>query len=176
MKREWFLVFLLFCFGCASQEVPLLSGFTQEGTPVCLADRGDIPAIVQKFYKTRDLTTEEGKIDYLLERLRSSKLVFFRNRVEYNGASAAEFLRWKLDRFRARYHMKIETAQDFVSQIASGSKTSGQPYAVVLSDGSRHNLQYVLQNELNALESCLKQYPAEGKEKQSGSDSPPGTA
>lgn len=158
MKRTYFFIFLLFCLGCASeQSVPLLSGHAKEGAPVCLADQSAIPAIVKKFYATRDLTTEEGKIDYLLERLRDSKLTFIRNRVEYKGSEAAEFLRWKLNRLRTRYHMKIETAQDFIVKITSGSRVSGEPYVIVLSDGSRHNLENVLQNELNLLESCLKQ-------------------
>jgi len=158
MKRTHLLIFLLFCLGCASeQSAPLLSGYTREKAPVCLADQSGIPLAVKKFYATRDLTTEEGKIDYLLQRVRDSKLTFVRNRVEYSGSGAAEFLRWKLDRFKTRYHMKIETAQDFITQVASGSRTSGEPYAVVLNDGSRHNLENVLQNELNALESCLKQ-------------------
>ena len=166
MKQTWLLAFFLLCVGCASKQVPLLSGFTSEGAPVCLTGQAGIPEAVQKFYLVRDLTAEETKIDYLLERLRTSNLTLIRNRVEYTGTEAAQFLRWKLDRFRTRHHMKIETAQDFISQITSGSKMSGEPYAVVLTDGSRHNLQYILQNELDALESCLKQTSSKSEEEQ----------
>lgn len=157
----WFFLFVTLCFGCASMNpsVALLSGVTEEGAPICLDDRTGIPAFVEKFYARRDLTTEEGKIDYLLERLRHSQLVFMRNRVEYTGPQSAGFLRWKLDRWKTRHYAKINTAQEFVDRIAGGSKVSGQPYAVVLKDGSRHDLKSVLQNELDALESCLKQFP-----------------
>ena len=158
-RKTLFIIFLLAsCFGCASQGTPLLEGVTLQGNPVCLANPEGIPDIVRKFFATRDLTTEEGKIDYLLERVRKSDFIFIRNKVEHDGRSAAEFLRWKMGRMERRYHVKIKTAQDFISQVASGSRMSGQPYAVVLSDGTRHNLQNILQNELNALEFCLKQY------------------
>jgi len=152
------LILILFCLGCASKQTPLLDGVNLEGAPLCLGEQAGIPAIVQKFYTSRDLTTEEGKIDYLLERIRTSDLIFVRNKVEYSGPQAAEFLRWKMGRMEKRYHIKINTAQDFVSQVSSGSKMSGQPYSVTLNDGSYHNLQHILQNELAALEACLKQY------------------
>ncbi|MBI4372504.1 MAG: DUF5329 family protein [Candidatus Omnitrophica bacterium] len=165
MKGKWrsLWILVLFFHGCVAQThqqepVALLHGVSEEGTPICLANPSGIPSIVQKFFATRDLTTEEGKIDYLLERLRSSRLTFYRNKVEYTGQSAAEFLRWKMNRWKSRYHTKIDMAQDFVVKIASSSKMSGQPYVVVLSDGSRHPLQSVLQNELDALEACLKEY------------------
>ena len=158
MKCRIFLLFLVLFVGCASEPVVLLNGRTAAGDLVCLDDQSEIPAIVQKFYATRDLTTEEGKIDYLIERVINSKLTFIRNRVEYTGPSAAGFLRWKLGRMEKRHNVVIKTAQDFVSQVVSGSRMSGEPYEVVLSDGSRHNLQYVLQNELDQLEACLKQY------------------
>ena len=119
-----------------------------------------IPDLVRRFFETRDLTTEEGKIDYLLDRIRKSDLTFVRNKVEYNGREATDFLRLKTNRLEHRNHIKIRTAQDFISQVASGSRMSGQPYAVVLKDRTRHNLQNVLQNELNALEFCLKQESA----------------
>jgi len=137
----------------------MLSGVSKEGAPICLDERTGIPAFVEQFYARRDLTTEEGKIDYLLERLRNSQLLFVRNRVEYTGPQSSGFLRWKLDRWRARHHIKIDTAQEFVNQIAGGSKTSGEPYIVILKDGGHHNLRDVLQNELDALETCLKQFP-----------------
>jgi hypothetical protein len=113
---------------------------------------------------TRDLTTEEGKIDYLLERIRGSKLIFVRNKVEYVGPAAASFLHWKLDRWRSRHYAKITTAQEFVNLITRGSKVSGEPYSAILKDGTRHDLQNVLQNELDALEACLKQLPPNSPE------------
>ena len=168
----WILLFVSLCFGCASKNpsVALLSGVTEEGAPICLDDRTGIPAFVEKFYARRDLTTEEGKIDYLLERLRHSRLVFVRNRVEYTGPASASFLRWKLDRWRIKHRMKIETAQGFVDFITAGSRMSGEPYAVILKDGGRYDLKKVLQNELDALESCLKQFPPPAPQLASGGE------
>ena len=126
MKREFTAFLLLVFLGCASQATPLLQGLSAEGIPLCLNDRSATPSFVEKFFQVRDLTTEEGKIDYLFERIRNSKLIFIRNKVEYNGSSASEFLRWKLDRTKQRYHVEIKTAQDFISSVATSSKTSGQ--------------------------------------------------
>lgn len=163
----WVVSLLLaVCFGCASRpgKTPLLEGSTLQGNPVCLENPEGIPDVVRKFFATRDLTTEEGKIDYLLERIRKSDLVFIRNDVEYDGKSSSQFLRWKFGRLKRRYKFKIETAKDFVEQVTSGSRTSGEPYTVILKDGSQHNLQSILQNELNVLEFCLRQYAPKAEE------------
>lgn len=163
-RRLLFIVLIASLYGCAQQRPTLLSGQTLEGAPICLDNQDNIPAIVKKFFNTRDLTTEEGKIDYLMERIQNSKLTFIRNKVEYDSASAASFMRWKLNRWQKK-GMKITTAQDFVSFVSSGSAMSGQPYAVILQDGTRHNLQSILQNELIALEFCLKQYSVQNEAK-----------
>lgn len=158
---RWPFLFMLFCLSaCASQGSTLLTGRTVAGEPICLDNRDSIPAVVRKFFNTRDLTTEEGKIDYLIDRIRNSHLRFIRNRIEYDSDSAGKFIRWKLDRLRSK-GSKIETAQDFVSVVTSGSRMSGQPYTIILQGGNRYHLQLILQNELDALEYCLKQYPTE---------------
>ncbi|GEM_PF-3368857 len=173
MKTKFLIIefsMIMLLYGCASNPPALLNGRSLEGAPICLDNREKIPAIVRKFFNTRDLTTEEGKIDYLIERVRNSKLVFTRNKVEYDGASAATFLRWKLNRWQTK-GAKIDTAQKFISVITSGSTTTGQPYTVILQDGSRQNLQNVLQNELDLLEYCLKQYPTKEEVKKTGNTS-----
>lgn len=158
MKFKLFLFLVLFFWlGCASQPVVLLNGYTGSGNLVCLDDQANIPEFVQKFYETRDLTTEEGKIDYLIERVKRSKMTFIRNRVEYTGPQSASFLRWKLGRMEKRHRVKVETARDFVAEVASGSRVSGEPYVVVLPDGTHHNFQSLLENELVQLETCLRQ-------------------
>ena len=145
--------------GCASAApTPLLSGYSKGSEPICLGGASEIPFFVEKFYATRDLTTEEGKIDYLIERVRTANVTFIRNGEIFDGTHAAEFLRWKLDRLRARQHIQINTAQDFVSKVAVGSRMSGKPYVVVLGDGSRYSMQQILQNELDQLEACLKSF------------------
>lgn len=158
----WALVPVLCLWGCASSApTPLLSGYSKGDEPICLGVRSEISSFVEKFYATRDLTTEEGKIDYLIERVRSADVVFIRNGEEFKGSHAAEFLRWKLNRLRSRQRLLIETAGDFVSKVAVGSRMSGKPYVVVLSDGSRYSMQQILQNELDQLEQCLRAFAPE---------------
>jgi len=148
---------LVLCAGCAAHgPTALFSGYSAENTAVCFTKPAEIPSIVERFYASRDLTTESGKIDYLIERVRSANVTFVRNSEKFKGDHAADFLRWKLNRLRTRYGVKVETAQDFVSKIASGSRKSGKPYVVVLSDRSRYSLGQILQNELNQLELCLQ--------------------
>src|SRR3990167_7997111 len=111
MNGRWLVFLVLFCVGCASEPVVLLQDVTGAGEKVCLADRASIPSIVDQFYATRDLTTEEGKIDYLIERVKTSDLTFVRNKVVYTGPQAAAFLRWKLGRMEKRHKIKVTTAQ-----------------------------------------------------------------
>ncbi|MCH7689113.1 MAG: DUF5329 family protein [Planctomycetes bacterium] len=111
---------------------------------------------MERFNTIRDLNTEDAKIDYLINRFRQSDAVFIRNDVEYGGRAAAKFLRWKLDRLRTRYGFEIDTAEDFIDDIASMSRVSGDSYLLVLSDGSRHYVRNVLHNELTELNSCLR--------------------
>lgn len=148
-----FNIFLGICLSASSFS----RGMTNQSTPAYLSDKARILSAIQKFYATRDLTTEEGKIDYLLERIRNSKLAFIRNGMQTSGSDAAAFMRWKIGWYENRYHVKIKTAQDFVSLVTSGSKKTGKPYTIILGDGSRHNAQIIIQSELDALESCLKQ-------------------
>ena len=148
------IVILSFFFGCVA-EAKLMNGSDENGTAVYLSEPSDIPKAIKKFQLNRDLTTEEGKIDYILFRLRSSNLRFIRNGEETNGDNAAQFMRWKMGWYKDHHHTKIKTLQDFVSKVAKGSEKTGQPYVLILPDGSRHNAQYVLQNEANKLEELL---------------------
>ena len=157
MRSEVFFLFFLLCAGCASAPPPpLLSGTPSENMVLCFSNSSEIPSIVEKFLVSRDLATEESKIDYLLNRVRDAHVVFVRNREKYTSQSASEFLRWKLDRLRGAHHMQINTAQDFVTQVSAGSRVSGEPYLVIFRDGSRYPLREILQNELDQLELCLK--------------------
>lgn len=146
-----------FVFGCASQEV-VLRGRTSGGGRVYFSAPEEIPAVIERYYGIRDLTTEEGKIDYLINRVQSSHYVFVRNRVKYNAYAAAKFLRWKLERLKAQHHVEISTARDFIARVSTGSKMSGKPYLLEFDDGTCHYLSDILTNELEALESHLERY------------------
>ena len=156
LKRS--LVFLLVALtSCANPNAgPLLSGTSSLGLPVCFEDPSKIPTFFASYYATRDLTTEEGKIDYLIERVRSSNRTYIRNGVETGSDVAARFLRWKLNRLRTYHKMTIETAEDFVHMVTSGSRMTGTPYAVIIPEaGGKFNFEDVLQNELNVLNACI---------------------
>jgi hypothetical protein len=170
MKRVFVLLLFIPLLSCASpqKKTVLLDGLTTSGAPVCFEPTEEIPTFFDQYYTTRDLSTEEGKIDYLLERISGSGLVFIRNDVEFGSYAAAQFLRWKVDRLRVKYDIHINTAEEFVSGIASGSRASGKPYVVIIPDaGGSHNLQFVLQNELDVLQSCLEDQAAIEKAQES---------
>ena len=118
----------------------------------------EILLVVERYYGVRDLTTDEGKIDYLIGRVQSSNLIFIRNRVKYNAYASANFLRWKFQRLKQKHHVEIKTAREFIKRVSTSSKMSGKPYVVVLGDGTSHYLSDILKNELDALEFHLKRY------------------
>ena len=142
--------------------VGLLSGFVfipvlkadsdPQATAVCLTNCKEIPSIIEKYMLTHDIITEEDEIDFLFYRIRSSQIRFIRNGEEFDGAAAAQFLRWKMERYQQKHDDPIKTDEDFVVKILSGSKMSGKPYEVVMQDGQKFNLQRIMFNELNCLE------------------------
>lgn len=77
--------------------------------------------------------SERARIEALLKAIETSGLKFVRNGKEYDGAAAARHLRRKWNAAGSR----IETAEQFIEHIASGSSTSGKPYEMVLADGTR---------------------------------------
>jgi len=102
---------------------------------------------------TYDITTKEGKIDYLLTRLQTTSYGVKRNGAHYTPPQAAEFLRWKM--YRPRWIKKVGSARDFVDVICAGSITSGKPYTVILPSGEEINLQIIFQNEFKILDNYL---------------------
>ena len=94
-------------------------------------------------------------------RVGQSGLTFTRNGVEFRSTATGQFLRWKLNRFRKVHNIDVQTVEEFILKVASGSRTSGRPYAVEIPDvGGHHNLEYVLRNELEVLKSCLEDVAA----------------
>lgn len=146
---------LLLFFSAHAAEAKLLSGLSAEGKPVFLSEPSQIPRAIKKFEITRDLVTEEGKIDYILSWIRSAQLKFVRNGIETEGNAAVQFLRWKIGWYENKYNTKIKTLHDFISQVAKGSEKTGKPYVLIFSDGTQHNLQSILQNEEKKLEELL---------------------
>jgi N-methylhydantoinase B/oxoprolinase/acetone carboxylase alpha subunit len=76
--------------------------------------------------------TEKERIEALIEHVKGiDGAKFIRNGKEYDGGSAARFLRYKWDDLSAQ----VKTAADFIDKIASYSATSGQVYMIRFKDG-----------------------------------------
>ncbi|MBN1688517.1 MAG: DUF5329 family protein [Candidatus Omnitrophica bacterium] len=109
---------------------------------------------MDQFLKRHTRFTEQDKIDYLLSSTRISGAKFVRNGNQYDGSSAAKFLRWKMLHKQYR-NSPIRTADDFVNRVAVRSNKTGRPYEIILPDGRREKTVDVFRSELEALEKAL---------------------
>ena len=75
--------------------------------------------------------------------------------METDSVAAAKFIRWKIGWYEDHYHTKITTLNDFISHVTKGSEKTGKPYTLLFPDGSRHNVQFILQNEADKLKESL---------------------
>jgi len=91
-----------------------------------------------------DNWSEQEKISYLLDTIGTSKLIFVRNGAEYPGQEAKAHLQMKLDAAGSA----IQTADDFINNIASHSSMTGQPYYVEFPDGSKIEAETWLRGKL----------------------------
>ena len=96
---------------------------------------------------------EQARIDYLLERVSKSPYNFLRNGSRYTGKQAESHFRWKYFFNRGR----VKRAEDFIDQVATRSKRSGQPYWVDLPDKRRFSLRVLLMRELNSFDQALEE-------------------
>ena len=70
---------------------------------------------------------EETRVENLLTAVgKQEQLIFIRNGSEHNAAEAESHLRLKLSKTKKR----LDTAEQFVDKVASGSSISGKPYQV----------------------------------------------
>lgn len=101
-----------------------------------------------KEYKTL-VPGEKARISYLLWRMEYSNLHFWRNGSTYAGRDGAGWLRWKMRKF----YPDVKTVGEFISQVASRSERSRQPYRVSCAQyNDFHDLSSVLTFELLALD------------------------
>ena len=92
--------------------------------------------------------TEQQKIEYLLNAIGSSDVVFIRNGQEYTPAQAKEHLRMKLGKAGA----SIRTADEFITLLASKSSFTGKPYLIRPSDGKTIESEKWLREKLAHME------------------------
>jgi hypothetical protein len=98
--------------------------------------------------ETAGTLTEPQKIDRLIEIVAAQQNArFIRNGNAYTPAEAAEHLRTKLTAAGER----IQTAEDFIEQVASGSSLSGQEYQIRMGDGRTVTSREFLLQELEKL-------------------------
>jgi hypothetical protein len=75
---------------------------------------------------------EKKKIEFLISSIENLKeAVFIRNGSEYDGKTAANHLRVKLEKAGGR----VQTADDFIKLCASRSVITGKPYLIRFTDG-----------------------------------------
>ena len=93
--------------------------------------------------------TEAAKIQALIASVEHLPgAVFIRNGSEYDGKKAADHMRAKL-----KYAGdKIQTAEEFIDELASKSSMSGKPYQIRLPDGRTVNSADYFHAELRKLE------------------------
>ena len=94
-----------------------------------------------------DNQSEHAKIDYLLQSVASSHLVFVRNGKDYSGEEAKDHLENKLNFVGKR----VRTADEFIIYVASGSSITGAPYYVRFPNGKKEEAAVWLRSKLAAI-------------------------
>ena len=90
--------------------------------------------------------TLDQTIDYLLQYVANSKVVFIRNGSEHTPAEAVDHIKAKYAHFKG----EIKTPEDFIRLSASKSLLSGKPYLVRESNGKEMRLDTWLNEALKA--------------------------
>jgi len=155
LKQIMFVLIAPILLASCATSAPLGIGYDSLGQPIYLSSPNELQETLKKWVDPDSSywQSDEAKIKYLVKRVRITKLRLMRNDIRYRGPQGARFLKYK--RTHPRWSYQIENAQDFVSVICRGSSTSGRPYEIIFPDGSHHNFQPIMQNELNQLEAYL---------------------
>lgn len=149
MKRNlWMFATLFGTFliaGCVSAP---LKGITPDGQKVYLGTTDIQGTDLYKTYAAGD-RSEADKLVYLMGRIRRSQgLTFHHDGNWYDPPEAYRGSMWML---RKEFE-KGETARHFIDTHVARERGSGDPHLVKFPDGSIHIGYYVLQNELELLE------------------------
>ena len=92
---------------------------------------------------------ERARIDRLIRYVQTRKDVrFIRNSRDYSSEEAADFLRKKLDKMGEH----VNSAREFIDQIASKSSTSGEAYAIRYANGRTEPAAKFLGDELRRMD------------------------
>ena len=99
--------------------------------------------------------SDEDKINFVLNKIETSKVVFLRNGSEHSASDAADHLRRKMNNAKKKFwffgpERKI-TYKEFVEKIATKSSMSGKKYKVKLPNGRIISVeQWIKNNTINA--------------------------
>ncbi len=92
---------------------------------------------------------EQARIERLIRVIENHPTAqFVRNGKAYSATEAGRFLRGKL----AKMGEHVNTAQDFIEQIASRSSTTGQAYQIRLEVGRTVSAESFLADELKRMD------------------------
>jgi len=87
-----------------------------------------------------EASIEEQKIQFLLDSVEKSEVIFIRNAKEHTAAEARKHLENKMNYARRAFWLfgpKVDiTVENFITKIASSSSTSKKEYQVKLKDGT----------------------------------------
>jgi hypothetical protein len=93
--------------------------------------------------------SEQAKIQSLIASVENLPgAVFIRNGTEYDGHKAADHLRLKLKYAGKR----VQTADQFITNLATGSSMSGKPYTIRFADGRTVESAAYFRAELKRIE------------------------
>ena len=151
MRRAVLLSFFL-----TLTAVSAVFAFQKIETPpdILLGPKSKIPeiSIVKKLlHLTQSSVIERGKIDYLIARVRESKMMFVRNGEMHAGSKAATHL---MHKYQKRID-QVKTVQQFIDEVGSSSSMTGEPYYVKSGDGTAYRVRDVFLNELRVLDEYL---------------------
>lgn len=96
---------------------------------------------------------EEARINAMLDALAVKKeIAFVRNGDAHTAEEAVSHLRLKLSKTRNR----LDTAEQFIDNVASSSSLSGKPYRVKIPGESEQNAQPYLHQLITQTDKSLK--------------------
>lgn len=136
-------------------EAEDLSSFVLLGPDTDISQTTSFAGVFHAIPGTSDY--EKARIHYLFERLKGSDNQFVRNGECHSNAHAVLFLRWKYQRYRR----EAKTAEDFIANVASSSRKTGDEYLMKDRDGRTYPVKTVLRNECRLLDVKLQEYARE---------------
>jgi hypothetical protein len=92
--------------------------------------------------------TEKEKIEFLLEQVEKSGIVFIRNGEKHKAKEARAHMERKLN----YAGNKIRTADQFIQYLGTKSSMTGKPYYVILPDGTQLESAKWLREQLKKVE------------------------